>query len=1084
MRYWIAVLAWCGWAGAVAGEGVEGPLLIKGVALGPEQVFFAASDQLWAVPLTGGTAQALSDARFADMYPVADPAGQRLAFCRAESGRGDVHILDLRTGESRQLTYHPGLDWPLAFSPDGERLLFASQRDKGPVTRLYQMDADGVWPEALAVPFGYEGAWSPDGAQLVYVPVSIRPQFNAWRYYRGGLRARLTLLDPDTGAVRLLTEAASNAYHPQWTERGLYFVSDRDGTANLFRQPTVGAPAQQLTHFVGHGIDALAGRAEEVVFARHGHLYRLGADDRYHPIEMQVPLDFSLRRERRVNALGQVVGAVLGGGEGAVVEARGEVFVWDIAQGGGRNLTQTSGVAERQPVLSPQGNRVAYFSDQEGGYQLHVRPLDGGTVQVYPIEAEPGFYQEPAWSPDGGSIAFSDHRLRLWVADLASGAVRVVDQSPAAGQNEYRPAWSPDGRFLAYQKRQQGRLPGVWVYAVEEGRSQRVSRAGLDARSPVFDAGGRYLYYIASPNGTASDFKWGVLGGRLLQSGYVGRLHAVVLRAGDPPPLWPALRQPNLDIDWAQEAGPVVIDWAGLEDRTLSVFLPHQGLSRLYAGPAGRLYAAVQEWPVNPILGSRPRQGIYRYDFRQPTKFEPLLHAADQLSVGADGRRILYASEGSWGLVRLDSGRVEKKRTGLPPLPMLLEAAAEWAQIYRESWRFLREHFYDPGFHGYDIGTLEAEYRRYLPNITSRRDLSLLLQRMIGHTSVSHSGAGGGDPGRGLARRTGVGLLGADYEIDQGRYRIARIYRLGVFDVQDTLRYAPLDQPGAQVRAGEYLLAVDGREITTERNLYAYFRAKDRRVVQVRVGSDPSGAGSRVVHVRTLSGEGELRLAGWAEANRLLVEEMSGGQLQYVHIAGWNGRGYERALQALLGMGDRRGVVIDQRFNGGGTTPDALIEMLRRRPLYAYALRRGDDIAVPVHSFAGSHVLLANQWCASAAETFALMFQLGKVGPVVGQPTRGAGIGSYAFGLRLIDGGGIRVPNRGAYRPDGDWGIENQGVQPDAAVPVAVVDWRAGRDRQLEEAVRLGLVGDRYEADFRHPPFPRHPGRTDSRSTE
>jgi tricorn protease len=801
--------------------------------------------------------------------------------------------------------------------------------------------------------------------------------------------------------------------------------------------------------------------------------------EQHHALALQVPLDFALKRQRRLNAMPWLQTVRLApDGKSLIAAARGDLFHIDLDSGKGRNITQTSGIAERHPAIALDGTRLAYFSDKNGGYQLHTASVaDGFPTAKLAIEKHPTFYQELQWSPPGRHLAFSDHRLRLWIMDLETGTSQQIDESTDSGQNSYAPAWSPDGRYLAYEKRLKNRLPAIFIFDTVSEQSHPITRGKIYARNPIFDPSGQYLYFVSSPNGAASDYGWSVLNGELQKPNYIGHLKAVILSEQDAPPFLPALRRPNLSIDWEHQARQQKIDWATIEQRILHVPLNHQGLYGIASAGPGRLFLKVREWPATPHFGTHARQALYRFDFRNPTALKKMAHAFRDLSVSKDGGTAIYQSERRWFLLRIEKGDAVHTPLALPSLPLVLTVEDEWRQIFAETSRYLGEHFYAPNYHGHDLDTLKAHYARYLPNLTSRADLTDLLKRMLGHTSVSHLGVGGGDPGQKRERVPRLGLLGADYQIENNRYRFKRIYRLGPYDIPDTTFYAPLDQPGNRVYEGEYLLAINGRPVEATHNLFTYFRNTAGQVIKLKVGPDSLDGPTRTVQVRPLANEHALHIADWAEANRRKVEGLSEGRLDYVHIASFNARGIGRFMQTYLQAGDHQGLIIDQRFNGGGITSDALIELLLRQPLYAYAFRRGDNLPVPVNAFAGAKVLLANQWCASAAETFALMFQLAKIGPIVGQPTMGAGIGPYAFNLRLIDGGGLRVPNRGAFHPDGHWGIENMGVAPDHSIAITPQDWRAGNDPQLAQAIQLALHNTpEGKIKFNRPAYPIHPG--------
>jgi tricorn protease len=405
--------------------------------------------------------------------------------------------------------------------------------------------------------------------------------------------------------------------------------------------------------------------------------------------------------------------------------------------------------------------------------------------------------------------------------------------------------------------------------------------------------------------------------------------------------------------------------------------------------------------------------------------------------------------------------------------------AEEWRQMFHESVRIMRDWFYDPNHHGQNLAALEKEYSSYLPTTVRRTDLNRLMQQMLGYVSVSHLGVGGGDSQAPAGSGNRIGLLGADYEIADGKYRFKKIYRSTSYSSPAGSFGAPLDQPGVDVREGDYLLQVNDQAIGADKNLLSYFENTVGRPTKITVSASASGTNARTYTVFPALGENRLRRANWAEENRKLVERLSGGRLGYIFIEGYGGEGISNAIRGLSGYADKHGIIIDQRFNGGGITPDYLIEWMQRKPLYYYMFRGGEDIATPVNPAPPVKVLIINELNGSAAETGAFMFKLAKVGPIVGKRTFGGGIGPYYFTPPLIDGGQIRLPNRAAYDPSGaSWGIENIGVAPDIDIDITPSDVLARRDPQLEKAIEVALaqISKNPLTGPKRPAFPVHPG--------
>ncbi len=1045
------------WTAVICQAQASGPLIIFRLTVNQNQIAFGYAGDIWAVERAGGEARRLTTDPAEESYPVYSPDGSQLAFSRQLGGAWKVFVMPAAGGEARQLTYLPEDDLVMGWSPDGKNILFQSHRDEEGVFRLYTIAVDGVFPTALPLPQAFAGCYSPDGSRIAYTPLS---SFGEWRFYRGGMESPVWLANVKDGALEKLPSGDYNDRNPMWIENKIYFISDRTGTFNLYVYDLGNKQIKQLTNYERHGVRATGAGGDAIAFVQAGriHLFDL-KNNQERMVEVRVNPDTPELKPRTANVARLVDWVTLtSGGDRVIFNARGEVLTLNPKNGETENLTKTSGAAERYPSISPDGKMLAYFSDESGEYQLHVRSADGsGTVKKIAIERQPSFYRELTWSPDSKKIAFTDKRLALWYTDVERGTVVRVDTSPYSYQEEWYPKWSPDSRWLVYSKHLHNRVRTVFVYDATEGKLHQLTDGRTHSQAPVFDASGKYLYFVSSPNAGMSEFGWGVLNGELARALVTRKIYAFVLQNDAQSPLLPN-GQPNPEVKLDEPASTVRIDFENINGRVIELPLAARDYAELIAGKPGMLYATVLEWPKSPSPGSVPATALYRYDLTKPPKFEKMIEEFDGYEISRDGKRLLYAKGRDWFLASMDEAPKEGEgKLDLKKLEVSVDPRAEWQQIYRESWRIMRDWFYDPNHHGQNLPLLEKEYAEYLPNITRRSDLNNLLRQMLGHISISHLEVGGGDtppPAGGPSR---IGLLGADYEIDQGHYRFKRIYRSFSYNSPSSAVTAPLDRPGVNVREGDYLLTIDGEKIDATKNIYAAFDGKVSKPTKITVGPNANGDGARTLTVFPTNGENVLRRVNWAERNRRRVEELSGGKLGYIYVGDY-GRGIMDFIRGLTGYGDKQGIIIDQRYNGGGITPDYLIEWLERKPIYYYRFREGDDIATPVNPGPQTKVLLINEFNGSAAETFAFMYKLGHVGPIVGWRTYGAGIGPYVFTPRLTDGGRIQLPNRAAYNPDGTtWGIENAGVKPDYPVEITPRDWMSGRDPQLEKAVQVAL---------------------------
>lgn len=1060
------------------------PLLIGRVAVNQTHIAFTYAGKIWLVERAGGAARKLNDAG-AETNPVFSPDGRQIAFSRFNGGDFDIYVSAASGGEAKRLTFQNEDDFAVAWTPDGQAIVFESTRDEEGVTRLHKVKADGsgALAESLPLPQAFQGSYSPDGKQIAYNPRGI---FGEWRYYRGGSTAPVWIADLQSGAIEKLPNENFNDRFPMWLGDKIYTVSDRTGVFNLFSIDRKTKQTKQLTTFDGQGIRTAAATNDAIVFVQNGrlHLFDL-ATNQSKIIDVSVSPDTSELQPKTVPAI-RFVESYLpsANGEKLSFGARGEVLIFDAATGGAKNLTNTSSAAERYPAIAPDGKSIAYFSDESGEYALHVRSLENDSVKKISIEKQPSFYRELAWSPDSKKVVFSDRRLNLWLADVETGAAAKIDASVYSAQENWSANFSPDSRFLTYAKRLKNRAGTIFIFDTTSKKSVQITDGIAHAESPVFDRNGKYLYFVSSPNAGTSEFEWGVLNGVLANPLIVRRVHALVLAKETPSPLLPN-NQPNPDAKPNEIAPNTKIDFENLQRRFVDLPLPLRDYSQLLAGRAGKLFLVASEYPNTPgDFSAQNARVIYSFDAAQPSKMEKFVESVGGYELTGDGSKLLYQKGRDWFLVSTDAApKAVEGKLDLSKMEVRIVPAEEWRQMFHESMRIMRDWFYDPNYHGQNLAALEREYAAYLPTTTRRGDLNALMRQMLGHVSISHLGVGGGDTApQGGSGGSRVGLLGADYEIADGKIRFKKIYRSTSYASANGSFSAPLDQPGVDVRSGDYLLEVNGQKIETNKNLYGYFENTTGKPTKIIVSSNADGSSPRAFTIYPAAGENRLRRANWAEENRKKVEQMSGGKLGYIFIENYDPNGIMNAIRGLTGYADRRGIIVDQRFNGGGITPDYLIEWMQRKPLYYYHFRGGGDIATPVNPAPPVKVMLINEWNGSAAETGAFMFQLGKVGKIVGKRTYGAGVGPYFFTPRLIDGGQIQLPNRAAYNPDGStWGIENFGVAPDFDVDITPQDFMAGKDSQLEKAVEVALaeVAKTQPNQPKLPVFPIHPiGKT------
>jgi tricorn protease len=1073
----------------------EAPLLLRQPTLSRTQIVFVTGGDLWAVSRQGGEARRLtSTGRVRN--PLFSPDGSQIAFTGEEDGNYDVYVMPAAGGLPRRLTYHPGPDFAVGWTPDGKGVLFGSQRHShARFTRLFTVPAAGGFPAEVPLPMAETGSFSPDGRRIAYVPYSNGgfipdPHFHmAWKRYRGGTTSPVWIADLADSRVTRIPRDNSNDSNPMWVGNKVYFLSDRNGPTTLFVYHPDAREVNQVIDNRGAEIKSASAGPGAIVYEQLGSLHLFDLDTgKSRPLDVRVAGDFHAVRPHFIKVARQIRNADLSPtGVRAVFEAHGEILTVPAEKGDVRNLTHTPGVAERDPAWSPDGQRIAYFSDESGEYQLHLRDQHGrGPVEKYALGDAPSFYYGPTWSPDGKRIAYTDKRLNLWVLDLATRRSTRVDTN-TYDERTLDPTWSPDSRWLAYTKILKNYLNAVFAYDVTTGRKLQLTDGMSDARYPAFDRGGKYLYFTAS-----TDIGPTIGGGEMSAMNRPVTRHAylIVLAADQPSPL--AHESDEEKSDEKKDAGKpsaatkgkgkaaagpgekaanvrVRIDPDGLSQRILSLPVPAENYGQLVAGKAGTLFLI--EEPIVPRFDAPPRWTVHKFDLEKRKADKFLDGVSGPVRLSHNGEKLLYR-QGDRRFV-VGTGAPPKPGEGalkLEALEVRVDPAAEWRQMYREVWRIERDFLYDPGAHGLDLKAAERQYRPYLNRLTSREDLGYLFTDMLGELTLGHVFVIDPREPRAADAPPRTGLLGADYKIESGRYRFARVFNGENWNPD--LR-APLTQPGARVRRGEYLLAVNGQDVRPPENLYRFFEGTAGKAVVLTVGPNADGKGSREVTVVPVDDEQSLRHLAWIEDNRRKVDRLTGGRVAYVYMPDTAQGGLTSFNRYFFAQVDRDAAVIDERFNGGGLLAEYVIDYLRRPLMNYISTRDGRDQVFPATAIYGPKVMITNQLAGSGGDAMPYYFRQQKVGKLVGKRTWGGlvGIGGYP---ELMDGGQVTAPHMAIWFPSGKWEVENHGVTPDIDVEMDPQAWRAGHDPQLEQAVAV-VLEELKKPRLAKPPRPAYP---------
>ena len=1054
-------IAWATTLPASADAQESTRLLRQPTVSGPH-IAFAYANDLWIVPRSGGDATRLTTFQGQETDPHLSPDGRTLAFSAQYDGNTDVYVVPVEGGEPARLTWHPAPDNVVGWAPDGASVLFRSARTTAPVPHpnFWTVGVDGGLPEELPVPRGFTGSFSGDGSRFAYQQIALND--SEWRSYRGGQTQPVWIVDTDDYDLEEVPWDNTNDLDPVWLGDEVYFLSDRDWAMNLYAYDPGTAAVRQVTRHADFDIKSVEAGGGVLVYEQGGyiHLHDPSANST-EQVDIRVRGDFPWLRAHWEEVGGLLQNASLSPtGVRALFEGRGDIFTVPTKDGNWRNLTRSPGVADRSPAWSPDGRHISWFSDASGEYRLMIGSQDGLAPPREIVIPGATFFFTPTWSPDSKHLAFTDTDLNLWRAEVESGEVTRVDTDQYAHPiRSVDPVWSPDSRWLAYAKRLDNQFHAVMVHSLDDGRTHQLTDGLSDAMAPAWDAGGKYLYFLAS---TDYALNTGWLDMTSYERPVRRALYLAVLQAGEPSPFLPGSDEEEGDDTEDEEGGdqgddegdgdgsgeggdPVRIDWEGIGQRILAADVPARDYAGLTAGPEGVVFFA--ESVVN-----QPGATLHRYEVAED-EAAPFLSPVQQFSVSADGEKLLYRAGASWGVVATSGSANVGDGTIDTGVRMRIDPRAEWRQMFQEAWRYQRDFLYVENMHGADWDAIHEMYSPWVEHVGHRSDLNYLLDILGGEVAIGHSFVFGGDNPD--VDNVPVGLLGADLEEDGGRYRIARIY---TGENWNPGLESPLSAPGIDVAEGDYIIAVDGVELRAPTNPYSFFEGTVGRQVALRVNDRPEEEGSRVVRVVPVGNESALRSREWVESNRRKVDELSGGRLAYVWLPNTGQGGYTYFNRYYFAQQQKQGAVVDERFNGGGSAADYMIDLMSRDLIgfFNSPVAERKPFTLPGAGIWGPKVMIINDAAGSGGDLLPYMFRFRGIGPLVGTRTWGGLVGIWDV-PPLIDGGAITAPRGGFFDLNGEWRVENEGVAPDIEVHQTPAEVIAGGDPQLEAAVAEAL---------------------------
>ena len=1069
----------------------DGTRLLRDPDVSQNHVVFVHANDLWLAGRDGGDAFRLTSGEGAESDPVFSPDGKWVAFTGQYGGNPDVYVVSVKGGEPKRLTFHPGADVVQSWTKSGE-VMFQSGR-AGQPTKLWQfytVSTKGGFPKQLKVPQAYHGEMSADGKWLAYQEISLwDPE---WRNYRGGQAQPISIVSTKNWHRITPPWEGERQLAPVWLDGVVYYLSERDYATNVWSFNPKTKTEKQLTKHADFDCKSIGAGAGVIVYEQAGYLHELNPKSgKSKQLVINVARDLNWARPRweEISASSLRDARLSPTGKRAIFEARGDLFTAPLDKGSWRNITQSSDVADRHAVWSPDGQKIAWFNDKGGEYALVVSDQHGQNRKRLAIP-DPTYFFVPTWSPDGKHLAFTDTDYRVLLLDIESGKMTHVDTDRYAHpQRSMNPVWSPDSRWLAYSKRRETQLRVITVYDTKSGKKTNLTDGMADCVSPVWDASCKYLYFLGSTN-------FGLNIGWLDMTSYdrpvTRTLYAAILDKDTPSPFLPQsddesatpdkkaepakadakseeepakdkkkrrrkkkkkqqedAAKANADAKKTDAAKPVAvtIDFDGIAARIVDVpGMPQANYVGLQRGPEGSVF-------VSQAMDGSPGLTIHRYDIkaRKPTEFAAGVRS---IVTSHDRKKVLIATgSGYTSADAAGAGLKAGKPLSLSGIRVKVNPREEWQQMLRESWRFMRDFLYVDNVHGAPWDDVWEWYSPWLEHCNHRSDFGYLMDIVSGEVAVGHSYVRGGDLPDLTSPRTG--LLGVDLERKNGGYRIARIYDGGDWNPGQA---GPLSAPGIGVKVGDFIVAIEGRPLKAGTNPFELLEGTAGRTIRLTVNNKPNTDGAKTINVVPTSTERGLRTSAWVEHNKKMVDKLSDGQLAYVWLPNTGRGGYTYFNRMYFAQQDKQGAVIDERNNGGGSAADYIVEVLARKLTGYFNSRAGDrkPFTQPMAGLFGPKVMIINERAGSGGDLLPYLFRFNKIGPLIGTKTWGGLVGTWDT-PPLIDGGRYVAPRGGFIDVDGNWAVEGEGVAPDIEVrndPKPVI---AGKDPQLERAVKEAL---------------------------
>lgn len=1044
--------------------------LMRFVDVSKTQICFVYGGDIWVVDKNGGLAIQLTNSPGEESYPKFSPNGQEIAFTASYRGNPDVYVMSTSGGVPKRLTYGSHTDRMVEWQPSGDKILFASRREtgipSGRVNQFFLISKTGGMPEKLPIPYGEIASYSADGSQLAYI-TKITENY-PFKRYRGGLTSDVILFDLESNTAKNITNNTANDGKPAWANNKVYFLSDRadDMRLNVWSYEVSSESLKQVTQFKDFDITYLSAGPEDLVFEVGGSLHLMDlSTEESKEVEVTVVSDLTLEMSKRISVDKKIKNMTASpGGTRIVFEARGELFNVPVKEGFVENMTSNSGAFEHSPAWSPNGDYVAYWSDESGEYEIYIQAMRKEQAARKISSRNKGYGYTLHWSPDSKKLAFIDEKNDISILDVTSGSIEVADNYEwnygHNGRYSYTINWSHDSRFLTYSIGMDNGNEAIFVYDLNNKQTRQVTSGFYSDSDPIFSVDGKYLFFLTDRSFNAAysdmgDGTWIYPNATQLAAISLSNDSPYLLQAKND--VMPEEKKKEASDDEgkkkdkkekskepADKPEPVKIDWNGLESRLVVLPVKSGNVSNLMAFKDKIVYRRL---PNTGSAGGDPQ--LMFYDIKE--REEKLIMAKiNGVVKTADGESLLVKSGPKYGIIKPEPDQKIKDAIPTNDLVMELNPREEWRQIFNDTWRRHRDFFYDEDMQQVDWEALRVQYGALIEDARSRWDVSYIQSNLAAELSAGHTYTFGGD--NQSMERVSTGYLGIDWALDTKGYKIKRIVKPAPWDAENR---SPFDRPGIEVSEGDYIHSVNGMALQLDKEPYAAFEGLNGKTVALKVSKTGvlSDAKEVVITCLTAGEEANIRYLDWIEQNRLKVENLSGGKLGYVYMTNTAGRGQLDLVKMYYGQLDKEGFIIDERFNGGGQLADRFLELMTRPVIYNLYWRHGKAHTFPTKANTGPMGMLINGWAGSGGDGLPWAFRELKAGPIVGERTIGILVGP-ATRHQLIDGGGITVPGGRLYFNDGTWFDEGVGVKPDFPVwddPNLLIN---GRDPQMEKVVQ------------------------------